>query len=126
MSKIDRIDRSACRVITDKAEAALKVLADELGMTLSRETSRYGTDTVTVKMTFKVVGSNGVSKVDTSAATALGLPSDVIGRRFVAGRTTYTVTGINLRRPKYPVSGTGPKGGRYKFTTAQVQGGLVA
>jgi|APSaa5957512622_1039677.scaffolds.fasta_scaffold01315_12 hypothetical protein len=123
---ITRIDRPTCKTISDKAEQALKVLADELGMTLTREAGRFSADSLTVKMTFKVVGSNGVSKVDTSAATALGLPSDVIGRRFVAGRTTYTVTGINLRRPKYPVSGTGPKGGRYKFTTAQVQGGLVA
>ena len=125
MSKIDRIGRSACRVITDKAEAALKVLADELGMTLSRETSRYGTDTVTVKMTFKVTGANGVATADANNAVLLGLPADVIGQTFRAGGTLYTVSGIVMRRRKYPVSATGPQGGRYKFETSRVLAGLT-
>jgi hypothetical protein len=124
---ISRIDRATCRNISDQAEAALKVLADELGLSLKRESSRFDPlgGTVTVKLTFGVQNASGASQADTQAASLLGLPADCIGRTFRSGRgTLYTITGINMRRRKYPVSATGPRGGRYKFTVAQVLSGL--
>jgi len=122
---IGTIDRSTCRTISDKAEAALQTLATELGMTLSRETARYGSDFATVKFTFKVNAASGVAKTASRDAALLGLPDDIVGRKFVAGNTTYTVTDLKLRRPKFPVSGEGPHGGRYKFTVEQVLRGLL-
>ena len=57
-------------------------------------------------------------------ATMIGLPSDCFGKEFISGGTRYPITEINLRRRKYPVSATGPKGGRYKFTADTVKWGL--
>lgn len=60
------------------------------------------------------------------AALSLGLPANGLGRKFRSGSgRIFTVTGLNTRRWKMPVSGTGSQGGRYKFTAAQVLKGLI-
>ena len=53
------------------------------------------------------------------------LPENLRGRQFRAGSTLFTLSGVNSRRHKYPFTGTGPQGGQYKFTLAQVQNGLI-
>lgn len=60
--------------------------------------------------------------LDTSSSTAtrLGLPADIIGKTvFIYGRA-LTVDGFHTNRPKYPISVTGPNGGKYKVTVPQV------
>jgi hypothetical protein len=60
--------------------------------------------------------------LDTSSITAtrLGLPADIIGKTvFIYGRA-LTVDGFHTNRPKYPISVTGPNGGKYKVTVDQV------
>ena len=47
-----------------------------------------------------------------------------VGTQFKVGNTTYTVTGHKPNRPKFTFTGSGPQGGRYKFTTDQVLNGL--
>lgn len=48
-----------------------------------------------------------------------------IGTRFKVGNTTYTVTEHKASRPKFTFTGSGPQGGRYKFTTEQVINGIT-
>lgn len=48
-----------------------------------------------------------------------------IGTQFKVGNTTYMVTGHKPSRPKFTFTGSGPQGGRYKFTTEQVINGLL-
>lgn len=123
---ITTIDRPTTRILSEEAEQALKAVADKFGLKLVRGNGRYSPTSLTVKFDFQVIGSNGVSKKAAQGAGLLGLPTDIVGRQFKSGRGgLYTVTDINLRRPKYPVSATGPKGGRYKFSVSQVQAGLV-
>jgi hypothetical protein len=54
-------------------------------------------------------------------AEAFGLSPDDYGRQFSTGRERFRITGIDPRRPKYPVSAERiPDGQRFKFTTDQV------
>ncbi len=121
---IDRIDRATVRRLTDEAEKALEAVAEKYGMTLKRGNGRFSPDRLTVKFDFAVATESGAPADFARKAAMLGLPEDCYGAAFTSGRTTYTVTGINLRRPKYPISGEGPKGGRYKFTADSVLAGL--
>jgi len=55
-----------------------------------------------------------------ATATALGLPRCVVGETLRIQGTLYTMVGYKTSRPKYPIAGTGPRGGRYKFSVDQV------
>jgi len=54
-------------------------------------------------------------------AEAFGLSAADYGRQFSTGRETFRIVGIDLRRPKYPVSAQRmPDGQGFKFTSDQV------
>lgn len=54
-------------------------------------------------------------------AEEFGLSPDDFGREFSAGQEQFRVTGIDPRRPKYPISATRiPDGKGYKFTSENV------
>ena len=54
-------------------------------------------------------------------AEAFGLSADDYGRQFTTGRDTFRITGIDPRRPKYPISAQRvPDGQNFKFTADQV------
>jgi hypothetical protein len=53
------------------------------------------------------------------------LPTDIVGRTFRSRTRTYEVTGIETRRPKYPVTAKRlPDGKPFKFPTSTVLAGL--
>ncbi len=117
-------DRPTVRRISDEAEAALAAVAAKYGMTLSRGNGRFSPDRLTVKFDFCMAAEGGAPADFAHKATMLGLPEDCWGKAFISGGTRYTITEINLRRRKYPISAEGPKGGRYKFTADTVRWGL--
>ena len=54
-------------------------------------------------------------------AEAFGLSPTDYGRQFSTGREQFRITGIDPRRPKYPVSAERiPDGQGFKFTAEQV------
>ncbi len=54
-------------------------------------------------------------------AEAFGLSPTDFGRQFSTGRESFRITGIDPRRPKYPVSAERiPDGQGFKFTIEQV------
>lgn len=54
-------------------------------------------------------------------AEAFGLSADDYGRQFTTGRETFRITGLDPRRPKYPISAQRiPDGQSFKFTADQV------
>jgi hypothetical protein len=128
---LTKINRSNAKTLRAETEQALQAVADKYGLSVNIGNGRFNDDQYRAKFEFNVAaqttapGSPAVSKKDVAAAKKLGLPEDIIGRQFKSGRTTYTVSGFNLRRRKYPVSGIGPKGGRYKFPADAVQRGLI-
>jgi hypothetical protein len=134
MATITTLDRSTVRKLQAEAEAALAAVAAKYGMLLKQGNGRFSNDRLAVKFEFAVAAEapKGKTGAGTGApadfsrkARMVGLPEDCFGKTFRIGGTVYTIDEINLRRPKYPVSGTGPQGGRYKFTVDQVKFGLI-
>lgn len=134
MATITKLDRPAVRKLQAEAEAALAAVAAKYGMLLNQGGGRFSDDRLAVKFEFAVAADApaGTPAADMRApadfarkAMLAGLPEDCFGKTFRCGNAVYTVTGINLSRPKYPVEGEGPQGGRYKFTLAQVKAGLI-
>lgn len=81
---------------------------------------KYGENDATVKLTALHRADSGeVFNPDEAAFKSLAKlydfePED-FGKKFTVRGTTYKITGLASRRPKYPISALGPQGGRYKF-----------
>ena len=121
---MSQFDRPLVRQISDEAQAALEAVAAKYGMTLSRGNGRFSPDRLTVKFDFCMAAEGGAPADFARKAAMIGLPEDCFGKEFLSGGRRFRITEINLRRRKYPVSGEGPQGGRYKFTADTVKWGL--
>lgn len=124
MPTIKSFDRPTVRKLSEEAEAALAEVAAKYGLQLARESGSFAAGHATLKFKFSATTEAGAPADFALHAQMLGLPADLYGKTFKAHGATYTVTEINLRRPRFPVSATGPEGGRYKFTVEAVRAGL--
>jgi len=130
---IDKFNRDNVKTLTQAVEAALQVVAKEHGVILTLCGARFTTTTCTVKPEFGVItlvqdssnlGSTAVPAGFAKKARTLGLPEDCWKRTFQSRGTLYTIEDISLNRPKYPVTVSGPQGGKYKFPVKTVKQGL--
>jgi len=110
-------------------DAALKGIAVTHGIQLSFGKITFHETNFRATVTGDVMPNTTPStNVDVDLSSVIHgnvLPEHLRGRQFRAGGTLYTLSGVKSRRHKYPFSGTGPQGGQYKFTLAQVQNGLI-
>jgi len=133
MTQISQFDRQTVRTLDKAVEAALQTVAQEFGLTLALKGARFSPSDCTVRVEFKTVtqmasATGTVTNIPTGFARdarMFGLPEDCFGKTFKFGATEYTITEINPRRFKFPVSATGPQGGKYKFPADAVLRGLV-
>lgn len=135
--------RADVTLLRNELEAALATVAAKHDLIISLGNCRFGSDQARFsKLTILTrrslmhsvsVSSNALDPYNTlesrnylQSAAMYGLPADGLGKQFRAtsGRI-FTITGFKPSRRKYPVSGVGAQGGRYKFTLAQVKAGLV-
>lgn len=117
-------DRSTVRRLDAAVQKALGPVAEEFGVALVARGCRFNPAACTVKVEFLARGADGTVATHASAAKAVGLPEDVIGKAFVHLGSTYTVVEVNAGRPKYPVVATSARGARYKFQVDTVLAGL--
>lgn len=60
-------------------------------------------------------------------AFRVGVAADAFGKTFKSGNSAYKITGINARRPKYPVSAIRVASGKgYKFAVYSLPANLRA
>ena len=119
-------DRENVRVFLEDVNAELAALASRYGLQVEQHGGNFNPQRLKVRFEFAEENGEGAPSDFASMAEKLGLPPDCWGKKFLCGKTTYTVNSLHLRRRKYPVLGIGPRGGKYKFTVEQVKNGLVA
>lgn len=114
------IERRQARVIIDLAlDAARKVLKRE-GLTVEQAgAATYDGSQVTFKI--KAILISQTKRLNGDASFSLGFLKDIIGESFTIRRTTHTIVGINLNRPKFPISTETQNGARYKFPAERVK-----
>ncbi len=113
------IGREQARVIVEMARDAARKVLEKEGLTVSTVGgSRFDATQVTFKLQAMVADT--VEDNHDRDCGLLGLGENIVGKTFKIRRTVHTVTGISLRRPKYPISTTTQNGARYKFTVEQV------
>ncbi len=103
------LDRAAVRQILGEIEVAVKAVAVRHGLEFDHQRCRFGATEMTTKLTLKMVGTADAmadfSRMQFPAlASRLGLPEDALGKPFNHRGYGFTITGLKLERPKYPVS----------------------
>ena len=124
MEPITTMDRAACAKIATAAEAALREVAEQLGLQVTNRGGKFDpSGTFDPKFTFSLpdAGENQFA----STAHLVGLHADDFGKTFQVHGKTFRITGLNLRARKFPVCAVNTTDGKsYKFPTNTVKGAL--
>lgn len=120
MAKITTIDRTTCRLLAERIEAALKPIADELGVVITAKGGSFTSSQYTCKVEVATVGDDGAVKTRAAdafkqLASLYGMAPDDLGKTFRVNRKTYTIVGLATRRRARPVIAKDADGREYVF-----------
>jgi hypothetical protein len=119
---ITQMNRQTIKPISEDAKIALQKVAEQYGLILKQEAGRFSNTNFTVKFTFVCETEDGIPADFARLAPLYDLTVEDFGREFTTYNGTYRVTGINSRRPKYPVSAECVRTGKgYKFPASAVK-----
>ena len=107
--KLTRIERSTCSTLTARANAALKALGEELGLTITvKGGGQYSESTFQTKVEFALPSAGG--ELMTTEATAFrlnarsyGLQPDDLFREFNYAGRQVKIVGLKTRAHKMPI-----------------------
>ena len=119
MAKITTIGRAECRELSAELVPIIGEALAKYGLTAHGKSGRY--EGHSAALTFEIT-------VDALAEAKASHDADMLDANFGAGHTfvargeTYTVTGFDLRRRKYPVTAIKDSNGKlYKFAVEAVK-----
>ena len=89
-------------LLTNEINQALKVIGDKYGLVLNTKSGTYQQDgsEFSVKL---VVKNTTVQKNYDWECAILGLPKTVIGSSLSVQGKDFVITGLNTRKPKFPI-----------------------
>ena len=109
-TKITKIDKAACGVISKEAEIALQEVAQRFGLAVTIKGGKYdpSVGTYAPKIEFSVEGAQENDfaqsvKLLRSNWRKTWLTADDYNLEFELKGDTYKLIGIHLNRPKYPL-----------------------
>ena len=130
MSSI-RIDRSFLKSFKGDAEAALTVVAEKYGISVSYKGGSYARDGANATLKFEIAAPDAETGEALSreaqdfklSARAHGFEPEDLGSEFTVRGTVYRITGLKPRRPKYPICADRVSDGKsFKFPVEIVKG----
>lgn len=120
------MNKQLAQKIGNQIPAALAELAAELGMTVTTAGGTFDSGSLTMKVKFEATTEAGAPANFASHARMIRIPEECWGQRVSINGRTIQITGVNLRRRKYPVSGRDVEtGGNYKFTADTIRSALA-
>lgn len=123
---IKGFDRATCRLVSQKIEAALQPLAEELGVAIRSKGGSYSGGHYTLKVEVAAVGEDGsvqTKEADAfkSLATLYGFTPEDLGREFKMGSKSYKIAGLRTKAPRRPILGESESGKMFCFAAADVK-----
>jgi hypothetical protein len=127
MTALTKIDREAARQLSMATEAALQEVAEEYGLTVALKGGTFDPagGTYRPKVEFSMADSGErkfANECELVGYTVNGqwhsLKAEDYGAEFTSHGRTFTLTGVNLRAPKFPIQAKGDDGKSYKFPEA--------
>ncbi len=116
-------NRAAAKIAMATAKEALESAFKDSDIVVQKFSGSFG-DTLRLTVTLDQASSDGTNtneRAFTQLAAGYGLDPDWLGKTFKQRQTTYTITGLNPSRPKYPVSVVSHRGKGFKFPASLVK-----
>lgn len=124
--KINTFTKPTLRSLRIEMDAALKAVMDKHGISHKIGNMSFNGGEFTTSLTVSAGSQDEVIKNTFDLyCSDYGLKPSDLNREFTSNGKTFTITGIKPNRRKYPISGVGAQGGKYKFSAEQVVRGLV-
>lgn len=122
------LDKARVRLVMKAIEDVVRDKAKELGLDV--ENPRCTFSSTELNLRIKLVDASADAQEQLAVrviqdAKLLGLNKCVGDIFSTLDGKQYTITGIVMRRRKYPVTVKGPQGGQYKMTVAMVNAGQL-
>lgn len=117
-------------MITAFTPTNLKSLRAEIAQALSEIEKRHGIKMSLGNISYGATSFSSKLTVETNSnvsivADKLGLPDDIIDRKFIFNGRTFTVKSLSSKRIKYQVIAVGQDGKNYKFMKSTVLNNLL-
>jgi hypothetical protein len=129
MSKIKEFTRAECRTVKAEVDAALAKIATKFGLDLDNGSGSFNSAEFGFRVKFRTSSAPAkttrapkvTTSTNSSIAKMLGLPADVIGRKFNHKTKTFTVTALAPNRPKNAVCLEDQNGRKFKCSIIQLK-----
>jgi hypothetical protein len=107
-TKIKSFDRTTLKAMRPEIEAALKLLEDQFGISVTLGSARFTNSTATFKFDLAVICENGdVENKERSAFKAYafmyGLKPEMLDQQFEYQGKMFTIIGLNTKAKTMPV-----------------------
>lgn len=119
--------KAILRALANEIEDALQDIAKKHNVSIKRGNGSYGETNATLKLEISDISENGTvldkeAETFLSMATIYGFKPDDLNKVFTSNGSKYSISGLNTRRSKYPISAIRlSDGGKYKFTATSVK-----
>lgn len=124
--EINQLDKQSLTRIRDQINAALEMVADDLGLNITVGSCRYTAKNATLKVEIATLSDDGSiqnkEREDFKIwAPSYGLSSGDLGKTFESNGNTYEVCGLKRRSRKYPILAKRADGRMFKFAARYVK-----
>jgi len=116
---MSNFDAGTRRAIGHELELAIKKIAENYGFEARLKGGTYSDVSFIPKVEFYSLEAK--KEEGSSLAGLFGLPSNIIGKSYTSKSITYTVTGINPKRPKNCIELMGDNGKSYKCSAENIK-----
>ena len=120
------MDKNEAQTIARAIDEAAASILEAHGLKRARMSTRYGDGEIKVTLTAEAQGDESPAVRDWHRyAEAYGLPVDALGRTITINGKPVTITGLVVRRRKYPVQTETARGKKMLYTIDGVLGALA-
>lgn len=119
--------KAILKALANEIEDALQDIAKKHNVQIRRGNGTYGETNATLKLEISDISEDGAvldkeAETFLKMATHYGFVEDDLNKVFTSNGSKYSISGLNPRRSKYPVSAIRlSDGGKYKFTAMYVK-----
>ena len=126
---IKQLDKPTVQYIRKRLKAALKPLAEELGVVIDLGHCTFQTSNCRLQLKVAVLASNGKAITEEAdsfrcSAKRFGFEPADLGKEFIFQGKPYAICGFKLKSRKYPVIARSGNGKDYKFACRTVLAAL--
>lgn len=116
MNTILAFDKKNCGALHQKAEALLKALAEEHGLTVRASGGTFAGDNAVLKFEFRCASPEAEKLEFAKNAALFNCKAEDYGRAATINREEFVLVGFNLSRPKFSVRCKGKDGKIVSFS----------